>query len=105
MEWINNDRWIFWLVCSEGSISFLLWEILIYIDIENIAVNSDAINKNIINLVFQLIILDSNIISLIVLIVGGAEILIAIKMNHQKFILGIILINPLNDKIFREEYL
>lgn len=41
-------------------------------------------------------------ISLIVLIVGGAEILIIIKMNHQNLILGEMERIPLNKIVFRE---
>lgn len=59
----------------------------------------------IIDLKFHKIILDIIIISLIVLIDGGAEILIAININHQKVILGDKLISPLNDEIFRVWYL
>lgn len=36
--------------------------------------------------------------------VGGAEMLIAIKINHQKVILEDMLIRPLKDKMFREWY-
>lgn len=56
---------------------------------------------NIILFLFHKIILDMIEISLKVLIVGGAEILIAIKMNHQNVMLGDIEINPLKDKMFR----
>lgn len=59
----------------------------------------------IIVVLLNIIILEMIIISLIVLIVGGAEILIAININHQNTILGDIEINPLKDKIFREWYL
>jgi len=80
-------------------------EILINIDIENVAIINDIKNNINMDFIFQLIILDNKKISLIVLIVGGADILIDIKINHQKFIFGIIVIIPLNSKIFRDEYL
>lgn len=83
---------------------FLLWEILTYIDIENDATNIEAIIKGNNIFVFHLIILVNKKISLIVLIVGGAEMLIAININHQKLIFGDILINPLNKIMFRDEY-
>lgn len=88
----------------EGNILFLLWEILINIDIENEAVINDPKNRIIIVFIFHEIILDNRKISLNVLIVGGAEILIAIKINHQNVILGDIIINPLNNIIFRDLY-
>lgn len=43
-------------------------------------------------------------ISLIVLIVGGADILIAMKINHQNVMLGDIVISPLKERIFRVWY-
>ena len=45
--------------------------------------------------------LDIIITSLNMLIDGGAEILIAMKINHQNIKLGKELINPLNEIIFR----
>lgn len=54
--------------------------------------------------IFQLINLDIIKISLRVLIVGGAEMLTAININHQNMILGIISKAPLNNRIFREWY-
>lgn len=53
-------------------------------------------------ILFQEIILDIRKISLMVLIVGGAEILTAININHQNVMFGDILIIPLNKDIFRE---
>lgn len=105
IKWINKDRKIFCWVWMDGIISFLLWIILINIDIENVAVISDIINSIIIVFVLQLIILDINIISLIVLIDGGAEMLVAININHQNVMFGAIIIIPLNIIIFREWYL
>lgn len=55
----------------------------------------------IIILMFQEIIEDIIMISLIVLIEGGAEILIAININHQNVILGDKIIKPLKFEIFR----
>lgn len=105
MRWINKEVKIFWGVCIEGNISFLLWMILINIIKENEAVINDIIKINGIDLLFHEIILVIIIISLIVLIVGGAEILRAMNINHQKVILGIRIIKPLNNKVFREWYL
>lgn len=51
---------------------------------------------------FHEIKLDISKISLIVLIEGGADMLVTIKMNHQKVRLGIIVIKPLMFIIFRE---
>jgi len=58
-----------------------------------------------IDFIFHKIILDIIIISLIVLIDGGAEILIAININHQNVMLGDIIINPLKHEILRVWYL
>lgn len=99
--WINNDKKIFGDVCSEIKDLFLLWVILINIIIEKDVVIRDIKNKIDIDIKFQWIILDIKKISLIVLIVGGAEMLTAMNINHQKVMLGIIEINPLNIKIFR----
>lgn len=75
---------------------------LINIDMEKEAVAKDIINNKMIEYLFQKSVLLIIKISLNVLIVGGAEMLIAIKMNHQKVILGIIVIILLNSNIFRE---
>lgn len=56
----------------------MLWFIFRNIIIENEVVVIDRINKMIVERMFQLIRLDINIISLKVLMVGGAEILMAI---------------------------
>lgn len=88
----------------EGFILFLLWEIFRNIIIEKIVTEID-IRKIIIIVDFcHKIILIIIKISLKVLIEGGAEILTAININHQKIILGKIEIIPLNDIIFREWY-
>lgn len=73
--------------------------------IEKDVVIIEIMKIGIIDFIFHKITLDIIIISLIVLIDGGAEILIAIKINHQKVILGIIEINPLKEEIFRVWYL
>lgn len=88
----------------EGNISDILWAILINIKIENDAVDKD--NKKIIKNIdeFHWINLDIIITSLIIFIDGGAEILIAININHQNIKLGKELINPLNEIIFRVWY-
>ncbi|TDJ92016.1 hypothetical protein E1923_29300 [Klebsiella pneumoniae] len=69
--------------------------------IEKDVVIIEIMKIGIIDFIFHRITLDIIIISLSVLIDGGAEILIAIKINHQKVILGIIEINPLKEEIFR----
>lgn len=70
-------------------------------DIENETVASDIVKSIIKDTLFQnnrfLIIK----ISLIVLIVGGAEIFRAININHQKVMLGIIVIKLLNISMLR----
>lgn len=63
--------------------------------------NEDNINITIIIVGCQNIILVNIKSSLKRLIEGGAEILTAIKINHQKDKLGIVFINPLIDKMFR----
>lgn len=68
---------------------------------EKVAVMNDIRKIIIIELLFHEIRLDIIRISLMVLIVGGAEIFKAINMNHQNVILGIKVISPLNIKIFR----
>lgn len=104
IRWRNKDKWVFWGDWLVYFIYKLLWEILTYIIIENEVVAIDIIRMSIIVEIFQLIILDIIKISLNVLIVGGAEILTAININHQKVILGKIEINPLNNNIFRVWY-
>lgn len=69
---------------------------------ENEAVIRDIIKIIRIELFLHEIILDIIMISLIVLIVGGAEIFRAININHQNVMFGIIMINPLNIRVFRE---
>lgn len=86
----------------DGSISFLLWEMFRNIIIEKEVTIIEIKKIIIIVVLFNIIILDIMKISLIVLIVGGAEILIAININHQKVILGETEINPLKDIMFRE---
>lgn len=103
--WINKDIKIFWGEWIDGSISFLLWIMLINIIRENDAVISDITNNIIIDLLFHEIMLDISIISLKVLIVGGAEMFKAINVNHQNVILGIIINNPLNIRVLRVLYL
>lgn len=105
MRWINKEVKIFCGVCDEGNILFLLWIIEINIINENEAVIKDMRKIIRIDEFSQLIILDIIMISLIVLIVGGAEIFRAININHQNVMLGIRRINPLNNKMFREWYL
>ena len=83
---------------------FLLCEILINIVRENDVVINDNMNNMNSDVLFHEIVLDIKKISLIVLIVGGAEMLIAMNVNHQKVILGVDEIIPLNDSMFREEY-
>lgn len=71
-------------------------------DNENDAVISeDVIIGKMVNFL-HMINLDMMKISLIVLIDGGAEMFIAIKINHQNAMLGVIVINPLNRVMFRE---
>lgn len=92
-------------VSYEGSNSFLLCVILINIIIENEAAIREAKNNMNIIFLFHKIVLDKRIISLRVLIVGGAEIFAAININQKKLMFGAIVIIPLKDKIFRDEYL
>lgn len=82
-----------------------MWLIFRNIIIENDVVAIDIIKIIIIDNMFQLINLDINIISLIVLIVGGADMLIAININHQNVMFGDINNIPLNNIIFRVWYL
>lgn len=82
----------------------MLWEIFRNIIIENdVIINEINIIISIVVLLNK-IILDIMKISLIVLMVGGAEMLIAIKINHQKVMLEDMLMRPLKDKMFREWY-
>lgn len=69
---------------------------------ENNAVMNDAIIIGMIVDFVQFTNLDIIRISLIVLIDGGAEMFIAIKINHQNTMFGVIVINPLNIIMFRE---
>lgn len=102
MKWINTDRknfdWVISIICLSG----LLWIILVNNVIEKIdVINEEIINKIIIVVGCQNIILVSISNSLKILMDGGAEMLIATKINHQKDKLGKIFIIPLIDKIFR----
>lgn len=105
IKWINKDVMIFCGVWIEYNISGLLWIIEINIIRENEVAINDIIKIIIIELLFHNNILDIIIISLKVLIVGGAEMFIAININHQKVILGISKYKPLNNIIFRVWYL
>lgn len=91
--------------CWENINSFLLWDKLRNIIIENDVTIILEIKIIIIVYLFQKIILVIMKISLIVLIVGGADIFIAIKINHQKIMLGEMDIIPLKFIIFRVWYL
>lgn len=101
IEWIIKDRNILDIDWLDGKISEMLWATLINIKMEKDAVDKD--NKKIVSNIdiFHWFSLDIIITSLIILIDGGAEILKAIKMNHQNIIFGNRLINPLNEIIFR----
>lgn len=104
IECENNDNKILCGVWEEGSISFLLWEVFKNIIIENEVTLREIMKMKIIEILFRKIILDIIKISLIVLIVGGADILIIIKINHQNEIFGEIEVNPLKDKMLRVWY-
>lgn len=82
----------------------MLCEILINIIKEKEVVISDVMNNIDKEILFQLMSLDIKKISLIVLIEGGAEMLIAMKINHQNTMLGDDDHIPLNDKMLRDEY-
>lgn len=103
--WINSERKIFCGVSIDGIMLFLLWMIFTNIINENVAAISDIMKIMMIVLLFHKISLDIIIISLMVLIVGGAEMFRAININHQKVIFGIIVIRPLNKRMFRVWYL
>lgn len=104
-RWINSLRKFFEYTKFIDKVSVILWATFINIKIENDAViklikKIDKINEK------SHIIKEWNMkISLNKLIDGGAEILIAIKINHQNIKLGKDVIIPLNDKIFRVWYL
>lgn len=90
------------LVSSIIFISGLLWIILENRLIEKIEVKNDEIAtiKIIIRGCHEIILINI-IISLNRLIVGGAEILIDVNINHQKVMLGKEDINPLKDIMLR----
>lgn len=104
IRWTNRLRKSLDWDWFDGNISDMLWAILINIKIEKDAVERDIIKMVIIIDIFHCRSLDIIIISLIILIVGGAEMLIAIKINHQNIRLGKELINPLKEIIFRVWY-
>lgn len=99
---MNSEENVFILVWKLGNISFLLWDKLRNIIIEKDVVIIEMMKIGNNDLIFHNIILDIIIISLIVLIEGGAEILIAININHQNVMLGDIIIIPLKEEMFRE---
>lgn len=105
MKWIRREEKIFCGVCVEGNISFLLWIIDTNIISENDAVINDITKIIGIELFLHEIILDIIMISLTVLIVGGAEMFRAMNINHQNVMLGMMIINPLNIRVLREWYL
>lgn len=81
---------------------FLLWEMLTNNDREKDATAKDIIMIGMMVDFLQRSSLDIMKISLAVLIVGGAEMLTDMKINHQNVMLGIMVSNPLNNKMFRE---
>lgn len=93
------------MVIFDISSWVLLWIMLINKSIENEVVISAIIIIIIIDSTFHVIKFDIRRISLIVLIDGGAEMFVAIKINHQKVMFGIIVIKPLMFIIFRVWYL
>lgn len=101
IKWINNDSMTFCGVSREFNVSFLLWIIEINIINENEVVIKDIKKMNVIELLFQNSNLVIIIISLRVLIDGGAEIFNAMNINHQNVMLGVSINIPLNKKIFR----
>lgn len=96
---------IFCGVWFEYIISFLLWIILMNIISENEVVIKDIIKIIIIELLFHNNNPDIIIISLNVLIDGGAEMFKAININHQNVRLGINVNIPFNKIMFRVWYL
>lgn len=102
--WVNKDKKIFMFVCWEKNISFTLWDKFKNIIIENEVTEIEIIKIRIIVNEFHKIILDIMKISLIVLIVGGADTLIAININHQNVRFGEIDVRPLKQEIFRVWY-
>lgn len=104
IAWIKRLKYNLDMDWSDGSISDILCEILINIKIEKDAVDKDKIKIINSDDEFHWISLDIIIISLIILIDGGAEILIAIKINHQNIRLGNELISPLKEIMFRVWY-
>lgn len=85
-------------------ISVLLWMREENSKMENADVIIEISDSGTAIIIFQLINPIIIKISLIRLIVGGAEILTAVNINHQNVILGKELISPLNDIIFRVWY-
>lgn len=105
IKWINNDIIIFCGVWFEYIVSFLLWIMLINIISENEVVIKDIIKIIIIELLFHNNNPDIIMISLRVLIDGGAEMFKAININHQNVKLGIKVKIPFSKIIFRVWYL
>lgn len=102
VKWISRDMKIFCSELLEGKEKFLLCVILMNILKENDAIISDINIKGIMVVFVHEIILDIIKISLRVLMEGGAEMLIAININHQNTMLGVIVNNPLNRIMLRE---
>lgn len=102
MKWDINDKKDFEEEKFINLISGLLWIMFIRRLIEKIDAIKDARIKSLIIINgSQKIILVSMNNSLIKLMEGGAEILIATKINHQNEILGNVFINPFNDIMLR----
>lgn len=102
MKWDINDKKDFGKEKFINLISGLLWIMFIKRLIEKIDAIKDARIKSLIIINgSQKIILVSMNNSLIKLMEGGAEILIATKINHQNEILGNVFINPFNDIMLR----
>lgn len=102
IKWINKDKKSFVDDVSIIFISGLLWFILVNRLIEKMdAIKEDMIKRIIIIVGCQTIILVNIKSSLSKLIEGGAEMLMATKMNHQKDKLGKVFISPFIERMFR----
>lgn len=102
IKWINKDKKSFGDDVSIIFISGLLWVILVNRLIEKMdAIKEDIIKRIIIIVGCQTIILVNIKSSLSKLIEGGAEMLMATKMNHQKDKLGKVFISPFIERMFR----
>lgn len=102
-RWIIKSCLFFELIDDKGLVKFLIWPCCVveYMWREYAAVRN-LVNEIMIIIHMDLeIIVTINMISLSKLIDGGAAIFVMVNINHQRVIMGLIVINPFVRNILR----